>query len=163
MVTFAENLYLWRISRGLSQGELARKTGIPRPNLSAIESGKNEPTLATLRMLAASIGVSPGILINGTPPVHFKKSIFTREALEVVVEVSLGNDRTRITKEQRALSAILSSVIKNRLNANNQIYKNIFRSRKSYINNWLILKAALGHEILNNLLARLDKHEPKTD
>ena len=74
MVSFAENLYLWRLQRGLSQEELAKKAGIPRPNLSAIESGKREPSLGTLRVLAWSLGTTSGALINGSPPIHFKKS-----------------------------------------------------------------------------------------
>jgi len=158
MVSFAENLYLWRISRGLSQEELAKKAGIPRPNLSAMESGKREPSLATLRVIAASLRTTPGVLINGVAPIHFKKSFFTRESLEAVVQASLGENTSRITTQQKALSLILSGLIKNRINANNKIYRNIFKSRQTYINNWLILKAALGPEVLNNLLTRLDKH-----
>lgn len=163
MLGFGENLYLWRVSRGLSQEELAKKAGIPRPNLSAIENGKKEPSLSTLRLLAACLNVTAGALINGVPPIHFNKSFFTRESLETVVRASLGRNISRIRPKQKALSFILSGIIKNRINANNKVYKNIFKGRQAYINNWLMLKAALGQGVLNNLLTRLDKHEPKTD
>lgn len=158
MIGFAQNLYLWRISKGLSQQALAKAAGIPRPNLSAIESGKREPSLQTLRSLAISLAVTPGELVNGIPPVHFKDVIFTRSSLEAIVRASLGEMGNHLSAKEKAVSLILSGVIQNRINASNNTYKNMLKSRQTYINNWLALKAAIRPEILNNLLSRLDKH-----
>ena len=46
-----------RKARGLTQAQLARATGILRPNLSRIEAGKHRPTLETLEKLAAALKV----------------------------------------------------------------------------------------------------------
>lgn len=158
MVNFGENVYLWRIFRGLTQGELAKKSGIPRPNLSAIESGKREVSLTTLRALADALGIGPGILVSGDVPVHFKNVDFSRESLEGIVKISLGEPVEYLPSSQKVISAMLSKIIRNRVNAKKGIYKNVLKGRQTYVINWLMLKSAVKMEILNNLLTRLDKH-----
>ncbi len=158
MIGFGENLYLWRSFRGLSQEALAKKAGIPRPNLSAIENGKREPSLATLRVLSLALEVAPGRLVDGIPPVDFGGIDMSREALEKIVRLSLGKTEASFSSQERAISNALSKVIKNRINARNKIYKNTLRDHKTYILNWLMLKAAVNTSVLNNLLSRLDKH-----
>ena len=158
MVAFAENIYLWRVYRGLSQDELAVRSGIPRPNISAIESGKREVSLSTLRSLAAGLRTSPGTLVNGIAPARFKGVLLSRESLEAIVKASLGRPIARITPQQKHISVILSGMIKNRVNANNARYRNILTGRHGYVDNWLMLKAGIGRASVNSLLARLDKY-----
>ncbi len=159
MVGFGQNLYLWRVFKGLSQEELAKGSGIPRPNLSAIEKGKKEISISTLRALAAALGIDPGVLVNGIAPVCFKKLDLSRESLEDIAEIGLGRSAGPPREGQRALiGAMLSAIIRNRANALNGIYKKALKSRRNYIANWLMLKAALGDNALNNLLSRLAKH-----
>ena len=52
----------------MTQGALAVKSGIPRPNLVALEQGRRECNLSTLYRLAYALGTSPGCLIDETPP-----------------------------------------------------------------------------------------------
>jgi len=99
MVTFAENVYLWRIFRGLSQEKLAERSGIPRPNISAIEKGKREVSLATLRALAANLETTPGSLVNGVPPMHFKQGIFSRKSLEAITRAGLTQNIKHLTSQ----------------------------------------------------------------
>lgn len=70
MVPFFHNLRTWRISRGLTQGELAVRSGVPRPNLVALERGKRECNLSTLYRLAHALEISPGVLIDQSAPGH---------------------------------------------------------------------------------------------
>lgn len=160
MIDFADNIYLWRIFRGLSQEGLAKKSGIPRPNISAIESGRREPSLSTVRRLAFILGTNPGILINGAAPSYLKgKRHLSREYLEHIIDAVLNKTKVGLSHSDKALSVMFSNIIKNRLNAQNGIYKNtIKRGSKDYISSWLILKAVIGKEVVNNLLSRLDKH-----
>ena len=44
-----------RKEKGLSQEDIARLTGIARPNISRIENGKFDPTLEVLTKLAAAL------------------------------------------------------------------------------------------------------------
>lgn len=46
-----------RRAAGLTQAELARRTGIHRPNIARVEAGRHTPSLETLARLAAAIGV----------------------------------------------------------------------------------------------------------
>lgn len=160
MIGFADNIYLWRTFRGLPQGELAERSSIPRPNISAIESGRRDPSLSTLRRLAFALGTNPGALINGITPPYFKgKKYLSRFHLERVIEAVLNKTNAGLGPSEQALSIMLSNITKNRLNAQNGIYKNtVKRGGKDYINSWLVLKAMVGKEVVENLLSRLDKH-----
>ena len=68
MITFGDNILLWRLHRSLSQERLAALSDLPRPNLSDIEKGKRDVTLSTIRSLANALNVSPGTLVNAEPP-----------------------------------------------------------------------------------------------
>lgn len=46
-----------RREAGLTQAELARRTGIHRPNIARVEAGRHTPSLETLARLASAIGV----------------------------------------------------------------------------------------------------------
>ncbi len=46
-----------RLAAGLTQAELARRTGIHRPNIARVEAGRHTPSLETLSRLASAIGV----------------------------------------------------------------------------------------------------------
>ncbi|MGD8863812.1 MAG: helix-turn-helix transcriptional regulator [Myxococcales bacterium] len=46
-----------RMAAGLTQAELARRTGIHRPNIARVEAGRHTPSLETLARLASAIGV----------------------------------------------------------------------------------------------------------
>lgn len=157
MVTFGENVYLWRVFKGLAQGELAKKAGIPRPNLSAIESGKRDVTLTTLRLLAAALGITPGILVNGIGPLNFKGVRFSRTALENIALASIGK-AARLSPQEKNIAVFLSGIIRNRINAEGKKYNNTLKKPQSYVANWLMFKDALGKETLSNLLSRAAKH-----
>jgi DNA-binding XRE family transcriptional regulator len=46
-----------RLAAGLTQAELARRTGIHRPNIARVEAGRHTPSLETLARVAAALGV----------------------------------------------------------------------------------------------------------
>lgn len=52
----AANVRLLRETRGISQQQIARIAGIPRPTWANIESGDANPTLAVLTRVAAALG-----------------------------------------------------------------------------------------------------------
>jgi DNA-binding XRE family transcriptional regulator len=53
---------LWREHRGLTQQELAKRTGISKPYLSQIETGKRQGTVETLRAVARALDVPLDVL-----------------------------------------------------------------------------------------------------
>lgn len=46
-----------RIRKGMTQRDLARKSGVPQPNIARIEAAKVMPRLDTLMRLAECVGV----------------------------------------------------------------------------------------------------------
>ncbi len=54
-----------RLEAGLTQADLAQRTGIYRPNIARVESGRHTPSLDTLSRLASAIGVSPARILFG--------------------------------------------------------------------------------------------------
>ena len=51
-----------RIRRGLVIEDIARKTGLSRPYISQVETGKASPSLQTVEKLAQALGVPPAYL-----------------------------------------------------------------------------------------------------
>lgn len=57
-----------RRDKGLSQGEVAERSGISRPYLAQIESGKRKLTTDMQVAIAKAMGVSPSDLIDFDAP-----------------------------------------------------------------------------------------------
>ena len=55
---FGANLKKVRIEKNMTQGDIVRATGIDRSYVSALESGKQNPTLTTIEKIAKALGVS---------------------------------------------------------------------------------------------------------
>lgn len=55
-----------RLAAGLTQAELARRTGIHRPNIARVEAGRHTPSLETLARLASAIGVPTTLVLDGS-------------------------------------------------------------------------------------------------
>jgi len=60
MIPIGDQIYLRRLEQRLTQEELAKQAGIPQPNLSNIEKGKQDLTVSTLRKIAFALSVPPG-------------------------------------------------------------------------------------------------------
>jgi DNA-binding XRE family transcriptional regulator len=56
----AKNVRHWRLAAGLTQTAVAKRSGMNRSYLSHLESGRRNPTLATLDRLAKTLKVTPG-------------------------------------------------------------------------------------------------------
>ena len=62
-----KNLRAIRVSRGLSQKALGRKTAITQAAISRIESGLQEPGYRTVLRIALALGCDPEDLIGSSP------------------------------------------------------------------------------------------------
>ena len=61
---FGNNLKRIRTEKKMSQGDIVRATGIDRSYVSALESGKQNPTLDTIKKIAQALGVSMDQLLK---------------------------------------------------------------------------------------------------
>jgi transcriptional regulator with XRE-family HTH domain len=57
-MNLGESIRKIRQDKGLSQGEMQKRTGILRSYLSRVENGHTVPSLATLQRLASAMGVA---------------------------------------------------------------------------------------------------------
>ena len=62
--TFVMRLKKFRADRGMTQEALAEKAGISRVYLARLETGKQDPTLTTLKNLAKALKVKVGELVE---------------------------------------------------------------------------------------------------
>ena len=60
----AENMRKIRARKKMSQGDICRALGVDRAYISTIESGKQNPTLATIEKIAQALGVSVDELLK---------------------------------------------------------------------------------------------------
>ncbi len=117
MAPFGETVLLWRLQRGLTQKELARRAGVPRPNLSAIERGQREASLKTVRALGVALGVRAGVLVDGVLPQEEEGTgKLSREAMERIADAVVGK---RVLPEagEQALADQLKRLVRSRLRA----------------------------------------------
>lgn len=61
---FGNRLKALRKEKGLSQEELAERSGLNRPYISGIEKGKRNVSLEVMEKLAEALGVGMGELIE---------------------------------------------------------------------------------------------------
>jgi len=62
---FAANLARLRAAAGLTQDQLAAKSGVSQSHISALEKGTWEPRLSTILALAKAFGVAPAAFVPG--------------------------------------------------------------------------------------------------
>ncbi len=61
---FGRNMNRIRTEKGITQGDISRSLKLARSFISNIESGKTNPTLATIARIAKVLGVSVGELMK---------------------------------------------------------------------------------------------------
>lgn len=158
MITFGENVLLWRLHRSLSQERLAKLANIPRPNLSDIEKGKRDVRLTTLRSLSVALGVKPGILADGIPPAYKKrKDKLSRSNMESLAKsVAYGIPPKKL--EERETYNLLREILNCSLKCARKPKTNLpMPTRKACIA-WLKLRVLYSREILNSLIRRSREH-----
>ncbi len=64
-VRLMQALREFRIERGMSQAELARRVGCTESHVSLVETGKRSPSVATLIRFGEALRIEPGRLLVG--------------------------------------------------------------------------------------------------
>jgi len=68
MSALGANLREVRERLGLTQEEVAHRSGVHATEVSRMEAGKPDPQVSTLERLAKAVEVKPGQLLDGLPP-----------------------------------------------------------------------------------------------
>ena len=158
MITFGDNILLWRLHRSLSQEQLAALSNLPRPNLSDIEKGKQDVTLSTIRSLANALKVSPGTLVNAEPPKpeQWKKDL-TRESMERIAN-SVARGTYPGDPAERHISTLLKEVLHCSLQSVQTRKRHLPLPGRKSDRAWLLLRALYPAAILNSLIMRTLEH-----
>lgn len=157
MSALGQTIQFWRSHKRLTQSELARRSGVSRPNLSAIEQGGRDLTLGTLRRIASALSVSPGTLVDGVGPKTLYAPISTdRHSLDRIARLAAGQTPRSSPKERRIADA-LSFVMKSKTG-----WKGVKRTRRrtgrSENETLLRLKTEMGPDLLKYLVRRVEKN-----
>ncbi len=160
MLQFSQTVWLWRRHRGLTQAELAKRARMARPNLSAIERGKREVTLGTLRALAAALDVPPGLLIDGIAPQASRRGALSssREAIERIADaVAFG--RPAADSRERAVVEALTLLLGPRTRAIHRQWRRSRSGRWAALNAWRTLTSLYSREAINTLADRVAERQ----
>ncbi len=151
-----QTISFWRMKKGLTQAIVAKRSGVSRPNLSAIEQGARDLTVQTLRRIAAALGVTPGTLVDGfrSEPMDAPEKR-DRYSLDRIARIGAGQSLKSSGAERRIaqdLASIMKSKTQNhaeKKNANN------IRSQSAAI--WR-LKTEIGPAVFRHLIRRVEKN-----
>ena len=154
MLPFGDTVLLWRLRRGLTQVELARRARVPRPNLSAIERGRREVSLRTIRAVALALDVRPGLLVDGIAP--GEEALLSRAAMERIADAAVRRTRLADLNEQ-ALVEQITYLVGSRLRASQSGRKGGARLGRRSDRAWLSLSRyppAVVQSLVDRILER---------
>src|SRR3990167_6772030 len=86
MLPIGHQIYLKRTEKGLTQTQLASLVRIPQSNLCNMEKGKHDPTVSTLRKIAAALEVHPGEFFDDWNDESYKETL-TRRKIEKIAAI----------------------------------------------------------------------------
>lgn len=156
MQPVGQSICFWRMKKGLTQAAVAERTGISRPNLSAIEQGARDLTVGTLRRIAAALGTSPGALVDGAGPEPANLSgKLGRYSLDRIARLAAGQ-RLKSSDAEKRIAADLASIMTYKTRAPSK--KKVPNSVRSENAALLRLKVQIGPEILRHLIRRVEKN-----
>ncbi len=155
MNRIGHTLYLWRLAKGWSQDELARRMNFPRPNLSNIEKGKQDITLSTLELFARVFETTAGTLADGKRPGDsVGGSKMGRESLERIARAVLSQ-KVKLGDRERTISVLLSRLLQNRRDALSGTFRKHRYASRLENESWLKLQTLLSSEEIKSLIERV--------
>ncbi len=84
----------------LTQQALADRSGLTQTTISAIEVGKHEPRISTVRRLAAALGVKPEELVVGQEPAPASEPNTREVTLQIQRRTAVPRQTVRIIRPE---------------------------------------------------------------
>lgn len=143
MLPIGQALYLARISKKVTQAELARRAQIPQPNISNIEKGKRDVTVSTLLRICAALHISPaGLFEEKKPTIPMR-----RHSLERIAK-SVFNPQVRLSGEERNVAGLLRKQLPPKAYS--------YLNRREVYQTWLELRSRFSDEEIRALFERVE-------
>ena len=144
MHDLGQNITSERLKQKITQAQLARSAGVSQPNLSAIEKGKRDMMVGTLKRISQALNVKASFLL-GEEEVR-DALVLTRPRIERIARLVIrGSDlKDRADDRMAALfRALLPAPGARR------------RSAKQTLRSWLELRRLLDQNQINSVLGRI--------
>jgi len=110
MISLGHRIKDYREARGLSQQDIADVLKMSRPTYNAIESGKREPTLSELRVIAGSLGMALEELLFNSQQAAQNRDMIAKFKEVILNCLQYGSDEhdRKLTKTKLAKLVYLS-------------------------------------------------------
>lgn len=154
MVPFSAQLRCWRQSRGYSQGELALRAGMPRPNLVDLETGRRDCTVRTLIKIAEALAVSPGTLLDQRPEGISSLNRFEIDEVARGVISGIRSKKGGLREVQEAVAPLVRPLLRA---SGSMGYALAMRRRRSARDAKREAEALLGRELVGQIVRRVAK------
>lgn len=139
----------------MDQKTLANKAGLSQSGLSAIENGRRDLTVSTLRRIASSLGVSPSFLLTGEP---VRSLSLSRHDYDAIARAVASGERC-LSHPHNCLADEMAAIFTLKLEAHGlHGFKRISRLKPDNGSRLLKLKIKYGGEIIERLADRIDRH-----
>lgn len=149
------HLSAWRSHLQLSQNELAERAGIPRPNLSAIERGRRDPTISTLEKIARALNLSVGQMLDQHPDSIENPG---RHTVDEIAQAVASGDRSLTPSENQLADDIASQVINLLESHGAPGAACVKKLSRDDFHRPLKTRARYGAALVDRILKRLPKH-----
>lgn len=155
MMNLPAQIRSWRSFKGLSQSMLAKISGIPRPNLIDLETGRRDCTIKTLTRLAQALGISPGTLLDNSPT---KIPKLTRFDIDHIARALCYGKPENLPEPFQNINKLLEPIVAPLLRAGGILPSN-FPLRISRRASYYRIKAQdqIGVENLERIIKRINK------
>jgi transcriptional regulator with XRE-family HTH domain len=145
MLPVGYQIYLRRTELKLTQRELARRSGIPQPNLSNIEKGKQDVTVSTLRRIALGLDLSLGDFFGVTSR-GGSEILMSRRVIEKLAQ-AIVRGGTPLTRKEAEVVKLFKEILPGKP-------KNKIRIRRIH-QAWMGLKKQIRPSEINSLYERV--------
>jgi transcriptional regulator with XRE-family HTH domain len=139
----------------MTQARLAARAGIPQAAISAIETGRRDPTIRTMQRIAGGLGISIGTLVDMDPPLP----TLDRHAVDAVSKAIVAGTRA-LPRDHNRLADALAAAARPELEASGVPGR--IRARRRGERSLLLAERRFGRATLELILARLEKHMSAT-
>ena len=134
--------------------ELVRKTGIPQPNVSKIESGKQDLTVSTLLKICSALGAHPGELFaHEIKPSRKRKVLFSRSFVERIAR-AVVHKKDGLSPRGRRIVRWVREVLPQSMKTRTK-QKNLHQA-------WMALKHELSGEEIKIIFERIEDEKGRS-
>jgi len=138
----------------MTQMELVRKTGIPQPNVSKIERGKQDLTVSTLLKICSALEAHPSELFAcEAKPLRKREVLFSRSLVERIAR-AVVHGKNGLSPRWRRIARWIREVLPQSAKTRPK-QKNLHQA-------WMALKHELRNEEIKILFERIEDEKGRS-